>query len=273
MITERLREMLIELAAGSTRECILVAPFMKVSVFRDIVGVLPEGTTLRVFTRWRPMEIALGVSDLEVFDVVTEREYSCLRLVNRLHAKYYRGDNLRYLGSANLTSRGLGGAGVCKNMELLHRVLDEDGEEFERLLELESWTPDSAYREAVAAAATAIAEGLPKDPSDWSFHEQELEEEISVFSNDREWIPQSRSYHALWRVYSGNTIGLIGEEIRQGRLDCIAFGVPPGISENAFRFAVHSRLIQHPLVCDLLESVKHGPKRFGHMRRVCRRLS
>ena len=61
-----------------------------------------------VVTRWRPAEIAAGLSDLEVFDIANERPRTEVRLSHSLHAKLYVADDRCLVGSANLTAAALG---------------------------------------------------------------------------------------------------------------------------------------------------------------------
>lgn len=84
---------------------VIVAPFVKVGAFRRLSDMV--GGPITLFTRWLPHEIASGVSDLGVFDVVTEAGGQ-VRLHPRVHAKLYQRGGAALAGSANATSNGLG---------------------------------------------------------------------------------------------------------------------------------------------------------------------
>ena len=55
------------LVAGARSRVVLCSPFIKAKVFAIILDAVPTGVPVRIVTRWRPDEIAAGLSDLEVF--------------------------------------------------------------------------------------------------------------------------------------------------------------------------------------------------------------
>ncbi|MBY0331046.1 MAG: phospholipase D family protein [Acetobacteraceae bacterium] len=105
------------LAAARSR-VLLCAPFIKVGVLRSLLRVIPSQVEVEVVTRWLPPEVAVGVSDLEVFDLVAARRGATLKLLDRLHAKIYLSDGNALTGSANLTGPALGWLPNA-NLELL----------------------------------------------------------------------------------------------------------------------------------------------------------
>lgn len=60
-----LGDRLLEAMALATTDIVLIAPYMKVSVLRRMLGSTKETVRGLVLTRWRPEEVAAGVSDLE----------------------------------------------------------------------------------------------------------------------------------------------------------------------------------------------------------------
>ena len=65
---------LIELCRGTSKEVMLVAPFIKIAALSKLLQSLPnELISVRCVTRWHPEEILAGVSDLEVFDLFEGR--------------------------------------------------------------------------------------------------------------------------------------------------------------------------------------------------------
>ena len=93
---------LLNLCRSSERELILVAPFVKRGVVERVLEVTSDKIALTLVTRWRPEEIAAGVSDLEVFELLEQSDTSKLRLHQQIHGKYYRSDDNALIGSANL---------------------------------------------------------------------------------------------------------------------------------------------------------------------------
>ena len=70
---------LTELVSGAEHEIVLAAPFIKASVLASVL-THARAVPITCITRWQPEEVAAGVSDLEVFDVLAseqEQRFSC----------------------------------------------------------------------------------------------------------------------------------------------------------------------------------------------------
>ena len=87
---------------------LIVAPFIKARALFSLLCAIDGDVPVRCVTRWLPQEVAAGISDLEVFDLLDNRKNSELVLVDRLHAKVYVADDRCLVGSANVTFAGLG---------------------------------------------------------------------------------------------------------------------------------------------------------------------
>jgi len=104
-------EKLSRLCSSANKEVILVAPFIKADAIKRLLGSIPDCVSkIKCATRWHPREIAAGVSDLEVFDILSSSPRAELFLNPLLHAKYYRIDDVYLIGSA------------CHNPEYLFRI-------------------------------------------------------------------------------------------------------------------------------------------------------
>src|SRR3546814_17537694 len=88
-----------------------------------LLGAIPDDIAVTCVTRWRPDEIAAGVSDLEVFDLIRARATGTLLLQPHLHAKLYRTGDRRPLDSANISGR----APVWPKPANLETLLAADG--------------------------------------------------------------------------------------------------------------------------------------------------
>src|SRR3954447_2475597 len=98
-------------------EIVLCAPFVKRHVIDRVLACTAPNVAVAIISRWRPEEIAAGGSDTAVLESGSARGGSVL-LHDRLHAKFYRGDDAVLLGSANLTGTALGWS-TRPNLELL----------------------------------------------------------------------------------------------------------------------------------------------------------
>ena len=74
-----LGQMLIDAAKLSRREVVLIAPFVKADALSLILECVPDPSIpIKVVARWIPIEIAAGVCDLEIFDVVSSSTECCV---------------------------------------------------------------------------------------------------------------------------------------------------------------------------------------------------
>ena len=110
----------LAMCASVERELVLCAPFIKTGVIIRALEAVPTPTTIEVFTRWRPDEVAAGVCDTAILSLVEDRG-GTVHLCDRLHAKYVRADAEAWVGSANLTAAALGWS-ATPNLELMLTV-------------------------------------------------------------------------------------------------------------------------------------------------------
>ncbi len=235
---------------------VLVAPFIKQRVMqRLLAGVRPE-VAVSIYTRWRPDEVAAGVSDLGVFDEVMGRGDTTLMLCAELHAKYYRSDERVLIGSANLTAAALGWAPVS-NLELLvgSEWGDEQLAEFERRLALRSVPATAEIRDFVQQAADELSEVVVSPAS--------LVAPVAM--GPTTWVPHTRHPDVLFRAYSGKADELTSSGQEQTSADLAVLGIPSGLSEARFRLLVSSMLVQAPIVV-ALDGMLERPRRFGEIR-------
>lgn len=206
----------------------IVAPFITVPGIRPILSALPGNSTLEVITRWRPDEVATGASDPGVFDLVHERA-GTVALHPVVHAKAYVAGARTLVGSANVTSNGLGwhrpGA-----VEVLIEVAADDYALTSLLAVLRATcsAATEADRDAVLAAATI----LPRAP---------LQAPAEV-TDRTDWLPSYRPPEVLWRVYTGQREESVAQLVRP---ELAALGVPTGVTtEDVFNTYVGAILRQ-----------------------------
>jgi hypothetical protein len=261
----QLGEKLASASARCTRETVLVAPFMKASTLKKIVNNLSPSVPLLCLTRWRIEEIAMGVSDLECWDVVSKRSNSRLLLLPNLHTKYFRFDDVAYLGSANLTMTALGWS-VRPNAEALFQFSINEvtsTKPFERnlLIGAIDVTPGLAAEFKVMLESYLTANPIAK-----AFSEQEI---ISVDSSasfeDVVWCPRSRSPEYLYRVYIGDENSMSKDGFLAAQEDLLALDLPQGLLEPVFTDLVRSRIASSPIVIRLDDFLVMR-RRFGEIR-------
>lgn len=247
-------DQLLSLCRGAQGPVVLVAPFIKVGAFTRVLDATPAALPVTCVTRWRPEEVAAGVSDLEVLDRVRSRPEARLFLHPHLHAKFYRAGSIALLGSANITGRALGWSEPA-NLELLVEVdpLAPHLQAFETALFSSVLQADEAIRDAVAIAASALKAALPPAPS-WTREFVPGQVVSSAF-----WLPMCPRPDLLYRVYS-ETIGdrLLANARGLGEQDLAFLGAPPGLIEPAFNGYVAAMLRQVRWIQDLDRLTNQG---------------
>lgn len=132
LCSDEIREQVYLEAKSCQRECVLVAPYVKRSLLENLLQRVGKSVSVTLITKAVPYDFLLGVSDIEAWKLIWEREGrgNNVLINDRLHAKYYRFDEKVFLGSANLTDRAFD-----QNIEaLLHFSSSQETEAFERSL-------------------------------------------------------------------------------------------------------------------------------------------
>ncbi len=185
---------LIKLASSAKNKIILIAPFIKEPVLRAIVESASHKPNISVYTRWRPDEIALGVSDLEVFRLLEEGLLHKLFLNNPLHAKCYIFDDVAIVGSANLTQKALG-LSPQPNLELSHQITAHDCEVVE-LLQILKKSSIEVSRQLFESMKNISKEFIQQKS-------QGLESLPEVHFTYFPWVPKTKFPENLYIYYCG----------------------------------------------------------------------
>lgn len=238
-------DLLVAHLAGARKGITLCAPFVKAGVLRRLLAIVPPHVTVAVVTRWIAPEIAAGVSDLEVFDVASERPGASLMLLDELHAKIYVSDSEVLTGSANLTAKALG---WCEqpNLEVL--------------------VPVNVSHPSVTNCLAAIA-GARRATSD---ERDRIAEEARGLSQTRAleaeeddaglastWFPKLGDPARLFPVYAGLGLDrMMAPTVEAAGRDLAALALPPGLREPEFRAAAAQAFAAMPAIERLLSLVE-----------------
>jgi hypothetical protein len=196
-----------KLCAEACNEVVLVAPFVKAFVLKELLAKVSTDITVRCVTRWQPEEILRGVSDLEVWSLIKKRPRSSLLLRPDLHAKFYRADEKCLVGSANLTAKALGWSN-SPNLELLVPLMASEPtlKTFEAELFSGCVQVNESLFEQMSATVQLLAEKYPdlspfvSDTPDASQEETSPSiEQVPVEA----WLPTLRNPEDLYLAYSG----------------------------------------------------------------------
>ena len=229
---------LFERAVGSVA---VIAPFVKVDALRSLLEVLSPDVHLRCVTRWLPREVAAGISDPEILDLLEERGDFRLSLVDRLHAKLYIAGNRCLAGSSNVTFAGLGEGGHDSNIEVLVETSADDPAVVSTRDEISK--AERRATRGMAQAARRLADILSGS---------------ATTSADLEapWFPSSRRPEYAYHFYARPPSGYVVTADRTLLADVARSNLPPGLGEDEFRDAIRSLLAAIPIAVILLRSTE-----------------
>ena len=210
----------------------IVAPFIKTHALRSLLGVVADSSHVRCVTRWRAREVAAGVSDPEILELLEARGNFTLSVVDELHAKLYWAGERCLAGSANVTNAGLGDSVGGGNIEVLVETTIVDpaiAATLARIGEVERLATES-----MARAVRRLADVL-------------VTSDRVVPGGDVPWFPLSRRPKQAYRFYSEPPSGFL--RAADGLLldDLARADLPAGLGEEEFKEAIRRLLGAMPL--------------------------
>ncbi len=253
--------------ATAREELVIVAPFMKVDALLHILRCVSENVTVRCVTRWHMAELAMGVSDIGIWHIISGRPLGSLWLRDDLHAKYYRADSTCLIGSANVTGAALGWS-QRTNLEIVVQIpaVEQGLPLFERDLFASSVRVDDRIYSVFADALSELGNTLPAYP-DVDISSVLTDESLVAETNWLQWLPNLRNPKLLHAIYLDNTDSLSPAAIKDGKLDLAVLNIPNGLSEVQFNKCVAAQLLQKPLIA-VVDEFLITPRRFGEVRRL-----
>ena len=244
-MVERLGDKASRLIQEAKREVVIVAPYIKTDALTRLLLALGDDVDeLICITRWLPEDIAAGVCDLEIMDIICGSYSGSLLVQPHLHAKYYRADSQCLVGSANLTRRGMGWT-TPANVELLVEIpYDFPGvKEWEENLRVASInaTPELRSKIELEASKLRAKRQFARIP--------EVGGDQETTKTVKDWVPRCSMPDYLWVVYSGTeSAGLLQSTLDAAIQDLEALELPRGLSEPLFQAYITSVMKQMPLM-------------------------
>jgi hypothetical protein len=270
-----LGEWVLDSAKAAKCEVILASPFIKFNTFKRFFDAISSNVPVLIYTRWRVEEIAQGVSDIRIWELVKERSNAKIFLIQNLHSKYYRFDDAAFTGSANITDAGLTWS-ASSNLETLIDIQNNKSglKSFEAVLISKGLqVTDSIYESTLKSVEAYklhskewFTPPIENIVADGFVTAQDLNE-ADLFSkkNSNFWIPVTRSPEVLYQVYAGNLDGVSKDVLVGAYLDLSHLEVPQNLNKKSFWYSVVARLELEPLIIMLDEFLSES-RRFGEVR-------
>lgn len=233
----------------SARSTVLIAaPYIKMKALERLMSNMsPALDSFTCVTRWLPADIAAGVCDLEILDLVEKYPGGKLLVHPHLHAKYYRADQRCLIGSANLTNRGLGWV-TPSNIELVVELPAGSAnlDKWEKTLVDSAVVANQELRKQIKCEAERlITEDVP-------YEILEKEEIVGNEVPSSQWVPMCPVPEELWNVYIGQGLDeIVTSAWRAAQMDLNALQVPSGLSESLFEVYISSIFKGMPVIREI----------------------
>lgn len=249
-----LGDQLVTLLQRARREVTIVAPFIRTSALTRLLDAIQPPVRSSIYTRWRPLDIVAGASDLEVFELVQEKDVPLL-LQHDLHAKAFVIDDSCMVGSANVTETALGWR-KPSNLELLI-PMDNSPSEVEILLDELRSTATLATRhhyehmKALVEELTARSDLVMPTVVDLM---------TATNTVPPTWLPKTMNPEDLYSVYMQGQEADVSRSTLSGMVvELCILGVPPAMSKPEFISWIGESIRQTPVVTGVLNHIEsHG---------------
>ena len=235
-----------ELLGAAENEVMIVAPFIRSAALERLLNAVPKGVETTIVTRWRPLDILVGASDLDVFDVAETRNVRLL-LRHDLHAKLFAADERCLVGSANVTATALGWR-QPPNLELLAPASRQSAEirQFETTVLAGSTQATATVRDRMVDLVERLKDRLGPQADI-----QAATEDVPSLIPPT-WVPRASNPEDLYAVYRGD-LDAVSRAARQTMLEeLVLLGLAPGMSEDEFRDRVAIAMAQATVVREVL---------------------
>ena len=236
---ERVRQLLASCRDRAT----IVAPFIKVDAFENLIEAVSGQCHIRCVTRWLPRDVMAGVSDPEVLAVLATRGNGSLFLVDNLHAKLYVADRKCLVGSSNVTRRGLGQTEDGGNIEVM----------------VESTVDDPGVRatlDAIGRAQRLATEKMADDVRRLAGSLRGAEGIVVPGSATAEWLPRSVRPYDGYRLYNGPPMKFVSAADKVLLADIARADCQPGLDEAGFCRFIGDALVSVPIIGEFLKRGK-----------------
>jgi hypothetical protein len=249
------------LCEKAEKEIILIAPFIKVQVLKQLLNDINPQINITCITRWRIEEIVMGVSDIEVWNIIKSFPQGSLWLRNDLHAKYYRVDQKCLIGSANLTANALNWSNN-PNLELTVLL---DSQDFE-LIQFEQEVFNNCIQvdqQLYDLYSQAISEELLTRKENRNLINELVK--IKDITLEKQWLPTLRNPEDLYLAYCHKWEQLTNIASQNAIDDLNFFNISDNLSQALFKAHIGIHLLEKPIIQKIDDFVKI-PRRFGEVK-------
>ena len=262
---ENLKEGLIEYLSNK-RNITIFCPYIKATTLKTLLDS-PYMNCDQIIVRWAPNDLAMGSSDLEIYDICKERNIT-LYINNRIHLKLYTNNfDDALLGSANISERAISENENNFNYEIctyVKSISRNDRIYLYRIINESILVTDEIYK-----AIEGQIPDITPDLENKSFKLEEFSNNSTDFLITK--LPMIDNPELFWELYSGEI-----EIESQEQENCYCHDLslykinPLERDKKDFFDNLTNNFFELPFIISFLEEVdnssrttKHGEKRNG----------
>ena len=232
-----------------THDCPLscvVSPFIQLDALRQVFDLIPVVSDFRILTRWNASDLISGVSDPEIFPFLESKGVP-LYITRSLHSKIYTQTNgCAFIGSGNLTGKGLGLNESDLQFETAAHVKlsDYDNLMLGVLFDAGERVTHGHYERAKLLIGSEVEKSAV-------LIDDELYSECELYD-----LPLVKSPDLLWKLYKNGQLCLDGES-SEGLKFLVHLQMPERInSEVEFHSLLKKRFLGQATVGKLLSYIR-----------------
>ena len=224
-------------------EIVLFSPYISCKALKKLLIPFRKNLNISIITSWKPADILMGSSDIEVFLFCKDNNIPLL-INNNIHLKVIATDKMQraYIGSANITGSGLG-IGNNYNIEtgIINENLHLDDKIYLDNIIQDSNQVDDEYYIKIKNELKKIDK--PKIP-----------QKIDVkFSNKKNFLlsslPMSENVGEVYNVYCSEKVSKIPEEnVRSAHHDIKLYNIPNNLNKDEFMKILKNNFLNHPFI-------------------------
>ncbi|SVE21059.1 uncharacterized protein METZ01_LOCUS473913, partial [marine metagenome] len=240
-------------------EIIIFSPYIKVNALEALLLDSQRSAKVTIVTSWKPSDILLGVSDIEVYKYCCDHRATLL-INNKIHLKAIIIDSMTsaYIGSGNITNAGLG-IGNRFNYELgviNEKITLDDKFYFDKIIS-EGFSVNDEYYKKVKQAVKSMKK--PKIVQEFDI-ETDLQKDFLLNA-----LPMSNNVSDFYQHYSRKDDNDGSEEdIRSAEHDRRLYQIPRGLNKTEFENLLRKNFLNHPFIIAYLDYLGNE-KYFGEM--------
>lgn len=241
----------------SANDFVLFVPYIKRAVLEDLLDSPVVYENSAIITSWKPQDIALGVSDIEVYPLCREKNISLL-INNRIHLKSYTIDNFKssIVTSSNFSNRGLA-LTPNYNYELGAIITDLNIEAkiyFDMIIENSEEVTNSYYDQVKEQVSSLKLS--KKMPEVFDIEKDYKDRDFLLTA-----LPMSENVETLLDISLGNR-NYDESALRSAMHDLRLYKIPSNCTQTEFLEILTTNFFCHPFIVEFLKFNGIG-KNFG----------